>query len=142
MELSAASAHPLEPRFPPLAIARRAIGVLENWLAPIVDLAVRVVVGTAFFLWLRVDPRHPRTARWRDALSQLGKWSMLDVFVVALSIVAINVSLVSDVTVHAGLYVFCGAIVASMLMVLWIEILIRRLAEETLETAAEGAPGE
>lgn len=99
-------------------------------------------LGTAFFLWLRVDPRHPRTVRWVGALSQLGKWSMLDVFVVALSIVAINVSLVSDVTVHAGLYVFCGAIIASMLMVLWIEILIRRLAEETLEAVAEGAPGE
>jgi putative oxidoreductase len=49
MELTAASARSLQPRFSPLAIARGAIGALENWLAPVVDLAVRLVVGAAFF---------------------------------------------------------------------------------------------
>jgi hypothetical protein len=49
MELTAASARSMEPRFSPLAIARSAIATLETWLAPVVDLAVRVVAGAAFF---------------------------------------------------------------------------------------------
>jgi paraquat-inducible protein A len=47
----------------------------------------------------------------------LGRWSMLDVFVVALVIVAFKLSLITNVTVHAGIYLFAGAIVLSMLAV-------------------------
>jgi paraquat-inducible protein A len=42
---------------------------------------------------------------------------MLDVFVVALIVVIVKISLISDVTIHAGLYIFCAAVVLSMLAV-------------------------
>jgi hypothetical protein len=35
-----------------------------------------------------------------------GRWSMLDVFVVALIVVGVRTSLIDDVSVHAGVYVF------------------------------------
>ncbi|MEM7172768.1 MAG: paraquat-inducible protein A [Pseudomonadota bacterium] len=71
----------------------------------------------AFWTWLRL--RHlsgslPIALSWIEAF---GKWSMLDVFVVALLVVILKISLVSDVTVHAGLYVFTAAVVLSMVAV-------------------------
>ncbi len=42
---------------------------------------------------------------------------MLDVFVVALTVVAIEVSLVSGVALHPGLYCFAAAVVLSMTIV-------------------------
>ena len=50
-------------------------------------------------------------------IEQLGKWSMLDVFVVALLVVVLKLSIFSDVTVEAGLYIFAAAVVCSMLTV-------------------------
>ncbi|WP_282606719.1 paraquat-inducible protein A [Pelagibius sp. Alg239-R121] len=71
----------------------------------------------AFLVWRRPEiPRGDlsRALRWVELFS---KWSMLDVFVVALVIVIVKISLVSDVTIHAGLYVFCTAVVLSMFTV-------------------------
>ena len=53
---------------------------------------------------------------------------MLDVFVVALTVVAIEVSLIDEVTVHPGIYVFTAAIVLSLLVVQRMTALARRLA--------------
>ncbi len=55
---------------------------------------------------------------------------MLDVFVVALTIVAIQVSLVSDVTAHAGLYVFTAAVVLSMAGLRRLIVLARRAGDD------------
>ncbi len=59
-------------------------------------------------------------------IDTLGKWSMLDVFVAALVVVAVKVSLVSDVEIHEGVYVFSAAVVLSMLAVRRISWLARR----------------
>lgn len=45
----------------------------------------------------------------------LGKWSMLDVFVVAVVIVSTQSSLVADAEAHPGLYLFAASILMSML---------------------------
>ena len=49
MELTATSARSMGARYSLVATVRGGIGVLEKWLAPVVDLAVRLVVGAAFF---------------------------------------------------------------------------------------------
>jgi putative oxidoreductase len=49
MELTATSARSMGTRTSLVAAVRGGIGVLEDWLAPVVDLAVRTVVGAAFF---------------------------------------------------------------------------------------------
>lgn len=45
----------------------------------------------------------------------LGKWSMLDVFIVAVVVVSTQSNLVSDAEIHPGLYLFAGSILVSML---------------------------
>jgi putative oxidoreductase len=49
MELTAISARSMGTRYSLVAIARGTVNALETWLAPLADLAVRLVVGAAFF---------------------------------------------------------------------------------------------
>ncbi|MEX0922791.1 MAG: paraquat-inducible protein A [Rhodovibrionaceae bacterium] len=74
-------------------------------------------LSVALYLWFLADPAALRGGGLLRLLDSLGKWSMLDVFVVALTVVALNVSLVSDVEVHAGIYVFTLAAILSMVLV-------------------------
>ena len=64
------------------------------------------------------DQRSGRLAAWIKGLS---KWSMLDVFVAALVVVAIKVTIVSDVSIHSGIYVFTAAVLLSTLWLAWLE---------------------
>jgi paraquat-inducible protein A len=66
---------------------------------------------------------HARLLGW---LETFGRCSMLDVFMVVLTIVAVEVSIISDVTTHAGLYVFTAAVVLSMAVIRRLVVLARR----------------
>lgn len=98
----------------------------------IVLFTVVLPVGKLVFAWLawsrlRVDdPRVRRALQWVEAV---GRWSMLDVFVIAILVVVIKLSLVSDVEIHAGLYVFIAAVVLSMIAVRRIAVLAHRKLE-------------
>ena len=59
-------------------------------------------------------------------LGILGKWSMLDVFIVAILIVLIKLGPFVKVEPRIGVYVFSAAIVASMLTTMYIDRLARR----------------
>ncbi len=99
----------------------------------IVLFTVVLPVGKLVFAWLawaylRVDdPRVRRTLAWVEAV---GRWSMLDVFVMAILVVVIKLSLISDVEIHAGLYVFAAAVILSMIAVRRIAALAHRKLEE------------
>jgi paraquat-inducible protein A len=67
-----------------------------------------------------------RLSRALLRVEAVGRWSMLDVFVVALIVVAVRTSLIDDVSVHAGIYVFTAAIVLSLLVVQRMTVLARR----------------
>ncbi len=98
----------------------------------IVLFTVVLPVAKLVFAWLawsrlRVDdPRVRRALGWVEAV---GRWSMLDVFVIAMLVVIIKLSLVSDVSIHAGLYVFIAAVVLSMVAVRRIAVLAHRKLE-------------
>ncbi len=49
-------------------------------------------------------------------IHHLGKWSMLDVFVVALLVVSIKFDQMAEMKIHYGLYLFLGAVLLSMLI--------------------------
>ncbi len=49
-------------------------------------------------------------------IHQFGKWSMLDVFVVALMVVSIKFDAVADVEIQYGLYLFLTSVILSMLI--------------------------
>ena len=54
-------------------------------------------------------------------IERLGKWSMLDVFVVALLLVSVKLGALAKVTVHYGVYTFATSVILTMLASFWIE---------------------
>jgi paraquat-inducible protein A len=77
-----------------------------------------------FWLWFgRTDARQ-RSAVLRR-VNRLAKWSMLDVYIVAVLVVALKLGPLAEVTVEPGLYVFGAAVILSMLVSARIERLAR-----------------
>jgi paraquat-inducible protein A len=50
----------------------------------------------------------------------IGKWSMLDVFVVALLLVSVKLGVLAKVDVHYGLYAFASSVLLTMGLSFWI----------------------
>ena len=53
-------------------------------------------------------------------IETLGKWSMLDVFVVALLLVSVKLGALAKVEVHYGLYMFTTSVILTMGLSFWI----------------------
>lgn len=69
--------------------------------------------------------------RW---IERFAKWSMLDVFVVALLVVSIKLDFIAEVHVHYGLYAFAVSVLLTMGIVAWLTGAVR-----TGETPASDA---
>lgn len=61
-------------------------------------------------------PSLTKHQRYLHRLGMLGKWSMLDVFVIAILAVTIKISMVAEVTIHYGLIVFSVGVLMSMIL--------------------------
>ena len=72
------------------------------------------IIATGW-LWYRATLGTAGFKRQIRLVELAGKWSMLDVFVAALVVMAVKVSVVSDVAVHPGIYFFAAAVVLSMI---------------------------
>jgi paraquat-inducible protein A len=83
----------------------------------------------ALWIFLIVDARQHDLSRALDVLDLLGRWSMLDVFIAALLVVAVQATLVSEVTLHAGLYLFTAAVLLSIAATQRLRALARRARE-------------
>ena len=101
--------------------ALAAIVFLFSVIFPLTKLALM------FAVWLEKpgDRRRVRTVRW---LGYLGKWSMLDVFVVATTIVIAKISKFMDARAQAGIYVFGASIALSILAGMWLERIVAKSA--------------
>jgi paraquat-inducible protein A len=75
-----------------------------------------VKIGLLFYLQFSSRISQSRHKKLITGLDIVGKWSMLDVFIVALLLVAIKLGPLADVTVHYGVYLFASAIILMMLM--------------------------
>ena len=64
-------------------------------------------------------------------IETFGKWSMLDVFVVALLLVSVKLGVLAKVEVHYGLYVFAASVLLTMGLSLWIYTLSKKSSELT-----------
>lgn len=71
-------------------------------------------IGICLVLWQRRDDCGTGTRRLLAALSVASKWSMLDVFVIALVVVVVDGSLLSSADVRAGTVLFTSAVLLSM----------------------------
>ncbi len=69
----------------------------------------------SYSLWRSRDARTEKFERRLGRAEMLGRWSMLDVFLMAIAVAAVNFSLIADVELHPGLYALAGGVVLSML---------------------------
>ena len=60
---------------------------------------------------------HARHLHW---LAEYGRWSMLDVFVVALIVVTVKLGVLAQARVEPGIYWFSASVVLTMLLAHWI----------------------
>lgn len=59
------------------------------------------------------------------ALSILGKWSMLDVFIVAILVCSVKLGLLADTQVLVGVYCFAASVLLTNLVSTWLDIRLK-----------------
>ncbi len=75
-----------------------------------------IKIGLLFYLQFSTRLWQSQHEKLIHGLDVVGKWSMLDVFVVAILLVSIKLGPMADVTVHYGIYLFAAAIIMMMLL--------------------------
>lgn len=80
-------------------------------------LAKLVILATVWNLDGDDTARHRRHLEW---LETYGKWSMLDVFVVALLVVSVKLGALAEVRVEYGIYPFAASVLLTMGLSRWI----------------------
>lgn len=65
------------------------------------------------YVWFAVPRDHPGAGALVRLLANLSKWSMLDVFIIALTVLALEGSLFSTADIHGGVIAFAIAVVLS-----------------------------
>lgn len=98
-------------------------------LLPLCKLAVLVRVQ-----WFRIAS----TARWLQWVDQLAKWSMLDVYVVAVLVISIKLDYIANVRIRFGLYAFAASVLLSM----FIAASLRQRESSARHDGQHGTPGE
>lgn len=81
---------------------------------PLVKLALLALI------WLEREHDLTHLRRLHGWVESLGKWSMLDVFVVAILIVAMKSAAVAEIHVGSGLYLFTLSVVATQFASAWV----------------------
>lgn len=90
-----------------------------NWLVFLIIFIFSILfplfkLGVILFIWnSHADETIRKLLHW---IHHLGKWSMLDVFVVALMVVSIKFDQVANMQIHIGLYLFLTAVLLSMII--------------------------
>jgi paraquat-inducible protein A len=80
-------------------------------------------------LWLRNGMTKERRVVIYRYVGHLGKWSMLDVYIVALFVVFIKSGGVADITIRDGIVVFTASVILTQFAALW----IGKVAEKHVE---------
>lgn len=87
--------------------------VLFGMVLPAVKLAGLLVAWTA-------RPA-PQGARWIAALGKVSKFSMLDIMLIAVTIVGFKGVGLGKVSVAYGLYVYAGVVIAALVLSFWMQ---------------------
>jgi paraquat-inducible protein A len=85
-----------------------------------------VKLGLLGIIWLERDHDLARVHRLHHWVEALGKWSMLDVFVVAILIVAMKSAAVAEIHIGLGLYLFTFSVIATQFASAWVAGLLER----------------
>jgi len=76
--------------------------------------------------------------RYVGWLSLLGKWSMLDVFVVAILIASVKLGSIASIEIHYGLYLFAASV---LMMMVSTHLIYRRMKSPPVDPAPAGKGG-
>lgn len=85
-----------------------------------------VKLGLLTLIWTEREHDLRRVQRLHHWVAHVGKWSMLDVFVVAILIVVTKSAGVAKIHIGFGLYLFTFSVVATQTASAWIDRLLRR----------------
>jgi paraquat-inducible protein A len=77
-------------------------------------------LGLLAIVWLEREHDLAKVRRLHGWVESLGKWSMLDVFVVAILIVAMKSAAVAEIHIGSGLYLFTFSVVATQFASAWV----------------------
>ena len=89
-------------------------------------------IAAGLWLFYLATPNPAKLKGWVGLLSALSKWSMLDVFIIAVLVLALEGSLITAASLGAGIALFAGSVLLSgwaysQLM----HLLVRRIEEES-----------
>lgn len=101
-------------------LADKTFGLGLILLAFSVVFPVVKFIGMAAYLYY-YPPIPTALVHWQKILSKLAKFSMLDVFVVALMLMILKLGVLVEVSIHSGIYWFSAAVIISMLSGILIE---------------------
>lgn len=87
----------------------------------------------ASWIWFAADLAHGPPTALLARLESLGKWSMLDVLVIAILVAALNVTVLSGALVKPGIYLFTLSVILSILTI----ARIRRIALRSGDQATD-----
>lgn len=90
-------------------------------------------IAVGLWLFYLATPNPAKLKSWVGLLSGLSKWSMLDVFIIAVLVLALEGSLITAASLGAGIALFAGSVLLSG----WaysqlLRLLVRRIEEESL----------
>jgi paraquat-inducible protein A len=87
-------------------------------------------LGLLAIVWLEREHDLAKVRRLHAWVATLGKWSMLDVFVVAILIVAMKSAAVAEIHIGSGLYLFTFSVIVTQLVSAWIDRLLRTVGRD------------
>ena len=87
-----------------------------------------VKISAMLALWLRPQPDAAQARQLFGFVASLGKWSMLDVFVVAILVLTVKSSGVASIRVGTGFFLFFLSVMLTQLASLWTGKVVARLS--------------
>jgi paraquat-inducible protein A len=90
-----------------------------------------VKLVSLFWLWLAKLTNYQRIAII-NRLESLGKWSMLDVFVVAVTVVTVKLGFLVKAVPRIGIYVFASSVILTMFIMIWVNRLVHKAVDPSI----------
>ena len=81
-------------------------------------------------LWLKPGLTKQRTVQLYNFVSHLGKWSMLDVFVIAILVLLLKSGSVASIKIQDGFFLFFSSVMLTLITSQWIGVIARRNVAE------------
>jgi paraquat-inducible protein A len=88
---------------------------------------VKINAMLLLWLWPHLDGDVAR--RWYHFVSDIGKWSMLDVFIVAILVLTVKSTGIASIQVGIGFFLFFASVMLTQLASLWTGKVVARITK-------------